>query len=215
MPGGGGERARGEDDGAADDALPLGVISAPPPPDEVVVDATLRRELRTDAERLQETLNAQTIERQSKQAKFEQLQMSLQMISCETAPATATEVPDPPRFPTPQRAARPEPLCADLRDPGAADYGIPAAPALGDRAGDAGRAEVRGGAAEHVDAGQGRAARGDTGDQRCAQAPPAARPQADASLCAAFQRALDQANREHSRVSTPPSCPHRCLDRSG
>ena len=171
MPGGGGERARAADDGAADGALPLGVIDAPPPPDEVVVDATLRRELRTDAERLQETLNAQTIERQSKQAKFEQLQMSLQMISCETAPATATEVRGPPRFPTPLRAARPEPLCADLRDPGAADYGIPAAPALGDRAGDAGRAEVRGGAAEHVDAGQGRAARGDTGDQRCAQAP--------------------------------------------
>ena len=93
MPGGGGDRARVEDDGAADDALPLGVIGAPPPPDEVVVDATLRRELRTDAERLQEALNAHTIERQSKQAKFEQLQMSLQMISCETAPATACEGP--------------------------------------------------------------------------------------------------------------------------
>ena len=62
------------------------------PPDATVVDQVLHRELLAEAQRLQEDLNNRKIERKNKQEKFDQLQMSLQMISAEKAPSTATEV---------------------------------------------------------------------------------------------------------------------------
>eukprot|EP01043_Picozoa_sp_COSAG02_P003366 COSAG02_NODE_82_length_39723_cov_247.146650_8_plen_70_part_00 len=48
--------------------------------------------MQAEAQRLQVELNTRKIERKSRQEKFEQLQMSLQMISAEKSPSTATEV---------------------------------------------------------------------------------------------------------------------------
>jgi seryl-tRNA synthetase len=52
----------------------------------------LQREMQAEAQRLQAELNTRKIERKSRQEKFDQLQMSLQMISAESTPSTATEV---------------------------------------------------------------------------------------------------------------------------
>jgi hypothetical protein len=77
-------------------AAPLAADVTAPPPDALVVDLTLHRELRAEAQALQKELNDRKTERLIKHTKFEQLQMSLQVIACEKAPTTATEVRDNP-----------------------------------------------------------------------------------------------------------------------
>ena len=52
----------------------------------------LRREMQAETQRLQSELNTRMIERKSRQEKFDQLQMSLQMISAEKSPSTEAEV---------------------------------------------------------------------------------------------------------------------------
>ena len=60
--------------------------------DQPRVLQVLHREMQAEAQRLQSELNTRKIERKSRQEKFDQLQMSLQMISAEKSPSTETEV---------------------------------------------------------------------------------------------------------------------------
>lgn len=162
-----------------EDSLSNSAAAMAAPPDALVVDLVLHRELRAEAQVLQEELNDRKTERLSKQAKFDQLQMSLQVIACEKAPTTATEV---------RVRAPPKPTIAPARSPprellphvsdtdghaARTDGGVSAASVVGNRAGHPGGNEVRHRAAEHDLVCEGRAKNSAAGEQWCAETLPA------------------------------------------